>query len=245
MESARETFVSAYQNLNERLVYMKSLLLNFLSIIGWVEKEWYQEELTRVLLPVVESPSLQSYDILGSLTQSDFLDYRDILVDPSLFSLSYFKNIWSVLLVDFLKVEGVELERRLLQYCLESLGQEGGEVICYQVLKTLGHLGAEDPAVLNRMMLFLSSEDEGLVYYALYGLAYSRVKSARIQFEIIKQIHHPDFWIRLQAVRTVEYLGLVRQERRLRTILEAQLQQESHPSVIEALEEALASVRVP
>lgn len=243
MEPARKMFLSAYQELNERLVYMKSLLLNFLSIMGWMERGQYQEELTRVLWPVLESPSLQSYDILGSLIHGDFLDYRDILADPSLFSSDYFQNIWSVLLVDFLKVKNdLGLEKRLMQYCLESL-ERGNEVICYQVLKTLGHLGAEDSAVLNQMMQFLSSEDEGLVYYALYGLAYSQVKSVQIQFEIVQQVYHSNFWIRLQAVQTLKYLGLVRREGELRRILEQVLRREAHPSVVEALREVLTSAQ--
>ena len=236
--SAQETFLSSYSKIDSSLIYMRSIFLQFLNIIGWLPRDEYRTELTKTLAPVIEDSSLQSFQILESLFMHDQLSYEDLTLNNRYFTRNYLTNIWSVITLDFLHIDTPEVRRNLMDYCLSSLQSET-YVICYQVLKTLGHLRVQEEAVYARMFEFLNHEDYGMIYYALYGLAYSNVDYPQVHLEIVKKVYHENFWIRLQAIRTLSYLGLVDQESELRVLLREVLETEEHPRVIQELREVL------
>lgn len=235
---ARETFLSAYPKINSNLVYIKSVFLQFLNIMDWLPQEEYRVELTSTLLPVIQNMSLQSFQILESLFEHDQLNHEDIILNPESFTPDYLTNIWSVLALDFLNIDTPEARRSLMNYCLENLNS-GEYLICYQVLKTLGHLGVDETDIYAHMVEFLNHEDYGMVYYALYGLAYSEVSYPRVHFEIVKKLYHENFWIRLQAIRTLDYLGLIEQQSDLRDILREISRTETDSRVVQELQRVL------
>lgn len=208
MDSVRKQFLQAYSQLNPRLVYIKSQVLHFLHILGWVDENFYQNHLRQILLPFIQNPTRQSFDILNALRVQDKLDFVDIAIDYDDFPENYLKNIWSVLTVDVLRFDYLQMQKNLMDYCLREKNKD--VVICYQVLKTLGHLKVTDKQILSIMKEFLKNADPGLVYYATYGLAYSGIRDPHIQLEIFKNLDHPEAWIRLQSLKTLEYLDLVR-----------------------------------
>ena len=241
MEKVQKNFLSAYSGLNPHLVYIKSVVLHFLNLMGWLDQENYQREITHTLRPSIEQPSLQSFDIVETLLEYDHINHQDIVLGFHDLPENYLQNIWSILLVDLLKINHPQLQSQLMEYCLES-EQQGNLVICYQVFKTLGHLRVHDKPILETMAEFLSKEDDGLVYYALYGLAYSRVRDSKIQFEIVKKMYHVNSWIRLQALHALDYLGLFQQEELLRQLLREMLETEPSETVILAGREILRKV---
>ena len=241
MEKVRQNFFSAYSSLSPHLIYIKSVVLHFLNIIGWLKQEDFQREITRILGPSVGRPSLQSFDVVETLLEYDRIDHRDILISFQDLPENYLQNIWSILLVDLLKINHPHLQSQLMDFCLES-EQQGNLVICYQVFKTLGHLKTKDKNLLAKMAEFLHKEDEGLIYYALYGLAHARVKDSNIQFEIVKKMYHVSSWVRLQAIYALDYLGLFQQEELLRNFLREMLETEPSEKVILAGKEALRKV---
>ena len=241
MEKVRENFFSAYFGLSSHLIYIKSVVLHFLNLMGWLDQENYQRELTHTLRPSIEQPSLQSFDIVETLLEYDHIDHRDIVIGFQDLPENYLQNIWSILLVDLLKISHPQLHSQLMEYCLES-EQKGDLVICYQVFKTLGHLRVKDKGLLETMAEFLNKEDDGLIYYALYGLAYARVKDPKIQFEIVKKMYHVNSWIRLQALHTLDYLGLFQQEEHLRKLLREMLETEPSKKVISTGREILRKI---
>ena len=238
IRSAREKFLSSYSSIDSSLIYIKSIFLQFLNTLRWIPREEYRLELTSTLQPVIEDPSLQSFQILESLFEYEKLNNNDLLLNFQYFTDDYLTNIWSILALDFMNVNTPEVRRSLMSYCLRSL-ESGNYNICYQVLKTLGHLKVQETDIYVHMFDFLNHEDNGIVYYALYSLAYSEVEYPQVHFEIVKKLYHENFWIRLQAIRTLDYLDLIEQEPEVKNILREIQQTEKHPRVIQELRQKL------
>ena len=207
MSNEKEKFLKAYSEMNRGLSYIRSQVLHFLKTLGWVNSSYYQKELRSTLLPLVDRPSRQSFDILNALVTFDKLNPSDIGVEYDDLQNRYLQNIWSVLMVDTLRFRHPQMARDLMNYCILNMKKD--LVICYQVLKTLGHLGVQDPEIISVMKGFLGSQDAGLVYYSTYALAYLKVGDPYIHLEIFNNLYHGDPWIRLQSLKTLEFLGLI------------------------------------
>ena len=221
MRNVEVQFRSIYSKLNSNLSYIKAKFLHFLRMMEWVDSLSYRKELRRQLLPRLQRSTLESFDILNALVQEDGLKASNISVQYSDFGSGYLKNIWGVLIVDELNISHTSMQKDLIRYCLNKLeSSENSLVDCYQVFKTLGHLKASDPDVLEVMSEFLESSEPGLVFYATYGLAYSGVQDARIQFKIVQNLVHPNERIRFQTLKSLDYLGLIESSQELRERIE-------------------------
>ena len=219
MDDVRVKFINAYNQLNPRLVYIKSLVLNVLKSFDWVESGLYERHLNGLLSALIRKPTRQSYDTLDALFNYDKLDPSYINLDYAQMNQEreYLQNLWSILVMDIIEEQSFQFQRDLMNYCLEQKNND--PVICYQALKTLGHIGVEDKGILDVMKVFLSDNDPWLVYYATYGLAYSRTSDPYIHLEILKNIYHHSSWVRLQSLKTLNYLNLVQKGSKVENLL--------------------------
>ena len=228
---SRDRFMEAYSNLSKNLFYMKSQVLHFLYLMGWINKTLYQKELRNHLLPLIHQPSAKSYDILNTLVRENKIDSSDIMINYKDLGKDYLRGIWDVLIVDTLNINSVNMQRDLINYCETS--QKIAD--CYQVLKTLGNIRANHPRTLQKMASYLDNEDLGLVYYATYGLAYSNATDADILFKIVKNLKHPNSWIRLQSLQSLDYLGVIKASPKVRRVIKNMLLTEKDDSIIKEI----------
>ena len=254
MAKEKQAFERAYASLSPKLIYIRAAVLQFLRLMNWMDKDTYQQELRNTLLPSIKKPSLGSYDILDALTRHDQLNPFDIPVHYNDFGLGYLKNIWSILIVDSLRFAHPSMQTDLANYCIKEMEKEN-YVICHQVLKTLGHIQASNPQVLDMMHQMLSADEYGLVYYATYGLTYAETDNPQIQFQIVQNLKHTNAWIRLQSLLSVKYLDLIEiapQEvtKRVQRLLHTEIQrtqvpeneQEAHKQIKQQAREILMTI---
>ena len=237
MSDVKDKFLKAYLEMNPRLVYIRSQIMHFLYTLSWVSESAYQAQLKQMLFPMVQKHTPQSFDILNALVAQDKINPSDISIGYNDLGKDYLKNIWSVLLVDTLRISSVQMQTDLMNYCLREIKKD--IVLCYQILKTLGHITANDPLVLQAMKDFLTHSDPGLVYYATYGLAYSRVDEPYTHFEIFKNLYHPEAWIRLQSLKTLDYLDLIQKGSLVEKGIRDRLSKENDPKVIQEIQSIL------
>ena len=228
---SRDKFVEAYSNLGSNLFYMKSQILHFLYLMSWIDQSHYQEELRSHLLPLIHQPSVKSYDILNTLVRENKLNSSDIIINYKDLGIDYLKNIWNVLVVDILNINSVEMQKDLMEYCEKSQKIAG----CYQVLKTLGNIQATHQPTLKKMASYLESEHLGLVYYATYGLTYSNAVDADILVKIVKNLKHPNAWIRLQSLQSLDYLGVIKASFKVKQIVENMRMTEKDDSIVKEI----------
>ena len=70
----------------------------------------------------------------------------------------------------------------------------------------MGHLRVSDALIINKLEEFVKLSHSGLVYYSIYGLAYSGVQVESVHSTIADRFNYPDKWIQLQAISA---LGLL------------------------------------
>ncbi len=204
--SFKEGFYPLYKKISLSLPYIKIQFLNFLNLFGWLPSQnFYKTEIKKHIRRILKQPNPEIHDLSLALSKSEKLFYSDLYLQPDDFQPHFYSDIWSPLILQNLRVTHYLTHRRLLNLCLRHI-QENPPLICYQVLKSLGHLKVTDSLVVDRMVEFLNAPHPGFIYYALYGLAYARVKSHKIHREMAAHIYNTDRWIQLQAIRSLSFL---------------------------------------
>ena len=204
-----DSFYSLYREISTRLPYVRIQYLNFLNAFNWLTGDFYNAELRNNALSVISQPTPEAYDFVTALIYDEQVPLNRLLTVED-FPGNFYNSVWSPLIVEALGIRDYLMHRRLMNLCL-SRGQEK-PVICYQVLKSLGHLNVDDSLVVDAMTKLLNISHEGLIYYAMYGLSYAQVADPRIHQSIAQHLSHPDPWIQLQAVRTLGFLQSQDQE---------------------------------
>lgn len=202
-KSLRDSFYSLYREISTRLPYVRIQYLNFLNSFSWLTGSFYNAELKDNALSVISHSTPEAYDFVTALIYDEQVPLNQLLTVED-FPSNFYNSVWSPLIVEALGIQDYLMHRRLMNLCL-SRGQEK-PVICYQVLKSLGHLNVDDSLVVDAMTELLNLNHEGLIYYAMYGLSYAQVADPRIHQAIAQHLSHPDPWIQLQAVRALGFL---------------------------------------
>ena len=203
----KNEFYVLYSQISSRLPYVKIQFLNFLNFFSWVSNSFYKRELKANTLKIVSRPTSEAYDFATALVYDEQISVPDLNLTEEDFPSDFYRNIWSALILETLNVRNYIVHRRLMNACLAQVRKD--PVICYQVLKSLGHLKVNDKLIIDKMVEFLTIPHYGLVYYALYGLAYSGVQDCSVHLAMAKHIHHSDNWVHLQAIRS---LGLLKSQ---------------------------------
>jgi len=202
--SFKNSFYPLYSQISSRLPYMKIQYLNFLVFFNWVTSSFYKKELKKHTLKIVQSPTSEAYDFATALVHDEQISLQDLNLSAQDFSPDFYKNIWSALILETLNVKDYLAHRRLMNTCLSKAHTD--PVICYQVLKSLGHLKVNDSLIIDKMISFLDIPHSGLVYYSIYGLAYTGIQNRSMHRSIARHINNSDKWIKLQAIRAVGLL---------------------------------------
>ena len=206
----KQDFYSLYSQIGTHLPYMRIQFLNFLNFFNWVSESFYEEELKINTLAMIKKPDSESYDFIISLRDNE----RDILENLNLqledFRSDFFQNVWSVLILEVLNVRNYKIHRRLMNTCLSQINED--IVICYQVLKTLGHLKVNDSLTVQAMEDLLKGEHKGLIYYTIYGLASSGIQLDSTHLAIARHFNHENPWIQRQAIRAAGKLKVQHSE---------------------------------
>ena len=203
----KNEFHTLYDQIGHRLPYVRIQFLNFLNYFEWVSGSFYERELKSNTLKMVSQPTSEGYDFAAALVYDEKIPLQVMGLAANDFSPDFYQNIWSALILETLNVRDYLVHRRMMNSCLAQIKKD--PVVCYQVLKSLGHLKVNDSLVINKMVEFLDVPHSGLIYYSIYGLAYSGVQADFVHMGIARHFNHPDKWLQLQSIRAV---GLLRSE---------------------------------
>lgn len=205
--SFKTEFYILYEQINSRLPYVKIQFLNFLNFFGWVSSDFYQKELKSNTLRIIRHSTSEAYDFALALVYDEKVPVQQLGLSADDFPDEFYKNIWSALVMEAFHIQDYRMHRKLMNMCLAKVTED--PVICYQVLKTLGHLRVSDSLIINKMEEFVKLSHSGLVYYSIYGLAYSGVQVESVHLTIAERLNHPDKWVNLQAISA---LGLLQSQ---------------------------------
>lgn len=197
-------FRTLYFQIDKHLSYVRIQVLNFLYYFSWVSTPFYQKELKTNILKIVHKPTSESYDFAVALIHDEQVDIQKINLNFKDFSADFYQNIWSALILEVLSVQDDKVHIQLMNTCLSRIQKE--PVLCYQVLKSLGHLKVTNSLIIDKMESFLNFSDLGLVYYAIYGLTYAGVNRHSVHLNIAQYFNHKNKWIQLQSIRSVGFL---------------------------------------
>ena len=200
----RDNFYNLYSQISTHLPYIRIHFLNFLQSFSWIDSEFYRQEVRLNLLRMLKQPNAETLDFVIRLKNKAPHLSKNLELNNSDIPLNFYQNVYSALILETLNVQDNKMHGRLMDMCLSHIETE--PVLCYQVLKTLGHLKVKDPTIIREMIRFLHSDDNGLVYYAIYGLAYSNQRNLIVHLDIVQQVQHSDPNVQIQALRALEFL---------------------------------------
>ena len=199
----RESFYSLYEKLSFHLPYVRIQTLSFLNSFGWLNRSFYHDELKSNALTVILQPDSSAYDFVTALIYDEQAPLNKLFTVQD-FPAGFYNNVWSPLIMEALNMQDYLVHRRLMNLCLLKIQEQ--PVICYQVLKSLGHLNVSDALVVSAIARLLSLPYDGIVYYAMYALSYARTADPEIHRAIARHLNHANPWIQLQTVRALGFL---------------------------------------
>ena len=207
----KEAWTTLYEQISPKLPYVRIQFLNFLNGFGWVSNSFHKKGLKDHTLQIAGNPNPEAFDFITTLTYDEKIDTKALNFRVGDFAPSFYKNIWSALILESLHVPDYLAHRRLMNLCLSRVRQDVKDpqkepVICYQVFKSLGNLNVSDSLTVQKIANFLNYSHDGLIYYAIYGLAKAKVALREVHLGISQHFNHPDRHIQAQAVWAVGHL---------------------------------------
>ena len=196
----KNEFYPLYAEISPRLPYVRVQFLNFLNFFSWVTSDFYKTELRTNVMDMIRRPTSEGYDYATALIYDEQMSCQQFNLTSEDFPADFYKNIWSALILETFCVTDYQAHRKLMnQACIAQV--EKDPVNCYQVFKSLGHLNVSDMAIINKMVEFSKIPHAGLVYYSLYGLAYSGVQSSSVHQDIAYHCNNPESWFQKLAYK--------------------------------------------
>ncbi len=210
----RSEFFNLYQQISSLLPYIKIQFLNFLKSFDWIPNKYYLRDLYQYTMGIAQYATSESYDFVSALVYDEHIPVHLLRLNTDDFDQNFYQNIWSALILEALNIQDYRAHRRLMNLCLTTVSKD--PVLCYQVMKSLGHLNVSDSLVIKKMEDFLNLQPPhyGLIWYALYGLAYSHVNDEHIHNSIAYHVYNQNIkseygqWVQLQAIKTLQFLKI-------------------------------------
>ncbi|MDE0118693.1 MAG: hypothetical protein OXM55_01635 [Bdellovibrionales bacterium] len=189
----KNKFFPLYEKISPLLPYVRVQFLNFLNSFEWVTTDFYNKELRANVLDMIRRPTSEGYDYATALIYDERMSCQQFNLTVKDFPDGFYKNLWSALILETFCVTDYKAQRKLInQACIAQVTKD--PVNCYQVFKSLGHLHVSDMAIINKMVEFSKIPHAGLVYYSLYGLAYSGAQVSASHQAIAYHCNNPESW---------------------------------------------------
>ena len=248
----RDEFIRVYNQISDRLPYIKIQFLNFLYTFDWVDEGKYQTALRYYTLGVVEQSTSSAHDFISALVYDEKISFQRLNLNANDFPDLFYRNLWSAKILEVLNIQDYRIHRQLMNLCVSKLWQKPQDpVVCYQVMKSLGHLNVADSIVIDKMLEFLKLDppDYGLAWYAMYGLAYAHIQDTEIHRAIARHIYYAGMndsetrWVQLQAINTLAFLKV--QDSKIGEWLVYVLQESDSDEILLATFEALYQMQQP
>ena len=208
----KEEFTQLYRQISHNLPYVRIQFLNFLKGFGWVSDSLYKQDLKKHTLQIAIESNSEAFDFVTALIYDEQVNTGSLNLTAKDFPATFYKSVWSPLILETLNVKDYLAHRRLMNLCLSRVQKDVQDrnkkpVICYQVFKSLGHLNVSDKLTVQKMANFLNYSHDGLIYFAIYGLAKARVGTREIHLQISQHFNHHDPHIQKRAIWAVGHLN--------------------------------------
>ena len=201
----KREFHALYGQISSRLPYVRIQFLSFLNFFNWVSDDFYRAELKANTLKMIRRPTSEAYDFVTALVYDENIPLEELELKASDIPRGFHSSIWSPLILETLQMRDYLVHRRLMNSCISNINKNP-PTLCYQVLKSLGHMRVNDSLIIDKMVEIMNLGHKGLTYYSMYGLAYSGVQREDVHLAIVGYAWHPDRWIWLQSIRSVSQL---------------------------------------
>ena len=200
--SLMKEFLSYYQHLNF-LPYVKMVYLNVLEKFQWMDPIKLHVLRRDNLLEIIKKPDPEAYISLLLLLKEGQLKEGHFYISKNSLPENYVKNIWALLILEKLKAIAPEWQEDILNYCEEQIKKT--PAICYQGLNTLAHIKPERE-IAFKVLSFLDSKDEGLIYYSLRVLGQSGIDNYSIHKKIAQFLSADSLSLRREALEALGFL---------------------------------------
>ena len=201
----KREFHALYSQISSRLPYVRIQFLNFLNFFDWVSDTFYRAELKTNTLKMIQNPTSEAYDFVTALVYDEKIPLGELKLGASDIPRGFYRTIWSPLILETLKMQDYLAHRRLMNSCISNISANP-PTLCYQVLKSLGHMRVNDSLIIDKMVEIINLGHKGLTYYSMYGLAYSGVQREDVHLVIVGYVRHSDRWVWLQSIRSIGQL---------------------------------------
>ena len=195
-------FRTAYGELNF-LPYIQIGYLNFLKKFNWVDSNFFDRELKRATLRLIETPDSESYEAILLLRSRNHIQPGYLYFSEEDFSEGYVSNLWSLLIFEKLRVDAVGLMSDVYLLCQKMMASD--PVMCYQALNTLAH-GHPSEDMTRKMLPLLQHPDTGIIYYSLRVMGQSGLTDDEIHEAVAGFLSHEDPWLRQEALDSLGFL---------------------------------------
>ena len=215
----KDEFFPLYRQISTHLPYIRIQFLNFLKLFDWLPSDsFYRTEIHRNALKMVTQPTPEAHDFALALVYDEGMTWKNLFLKEADFHETFYHNHWSPLILQALDFQNrPNIQRHLMNLCLSTARKEP-PIICFQVLKTLGHLGQLelDELVYERLVEFSELEHQGFAFYSIYALRYAlknvdnHEQYHKAHRSIARQLNRrinndDDIWVQLQAIKTLGF----------------------------------------
>lgn len=201
-QSFSDKFLSYYKHLNF-LPYIRIVYLNVLKQFQWINPVELHTLKKQDLLELIKKPDLESYVSLLLLLREDQIESEQFYISKEDLPQDYIQNIWGLLIFEKLKAIAPEWQTDILDYCKSII--EENPAFCYQALNTLAHI-QPNLETAQSAVEFLSSKDNGLIFYTIRMLGQSETEDYFAQKSISSFLTHSDSGIREEALEALGFL---------------------------------------
>ena len=195
-------FRQAYREL-KFLPYIQIGFLNFLRRFNWVDVDFFDRELKRSVLRLIETPDGEAYEAVLLLLSRNHVPPGYLYFSKEDFSKGYVSDLWSLLIFEKLRVDSAGLQSDVYRLCQRLLDSD--PVICYQALNTLAHMSPSEETVQNTIPL-LRHPDPGIIYYSLRVIGQSKARDHSVHLSVAEFLFHPDPHLREEARDSLGFL---------------------------------------
>ena len=203
-ESFSGKFQSYYAHLRE-LPYIKLVYLNLLQKFQWIDPSELRDKRKKDLLQLISAPDSEAYVSVLLLAAENRLKPGVFYFSKNDLPADYFRNIWSLLILERLQAEAPDWQPAILDFCEKNISQKP-PILCYQALNTLAHI-RPTPETAKRAARFLDHGDSGLIYYGLRAMGQSGASDRGTHLKISSFLGNKDPHIGGEALEALGFLA--------------------------------------
>ncbi|MCY4320921.1 MAG: hypothetical protein OXC37_00730 [Bdellovibrionaceae bacterium] len=197
-----EEFLSYYEHL-KFLPYIAMVYLNILEKFQWMDPLKIHLLRKENLKKIIEKPGPESYVSILFLLQEEQLKKNQFYFSKTDLPENYINSVWALLIFEKLKAIAPEWQEDIFYYCENNI--KSSPAICYQSLNTLAHIKPEREIAL-KVLDFLESKDESLIYYSIRLLGQSGIKDYHVHKKIADFLKSKSLSLKKEAIEALGFL---------------------------------------